>query len=171
MIIQRLTFTIKDAKGQVADVVLYFPAAVDVIHLFQVGVDFALLLMPLTTGQITQMTYSNTLDTDLTDPAEDISDVEEKAKIWFQSAYPDRSYVQTIPAIDENRTYPVLKKEMLDLTDPTVAAWITAMIDGVFLEGPDLSIHPSDSRGNDIAEMFDTEIIYRRRKQKRKRLF
>lgn len=143
-------FVIEDEKGDKSTVSIPFSAIGDWTEIPEIVGDIAALIAPLITGGIVAAGMNLEIDVSGVKPASELlSDVQEKARFVFRGV---NGFLKTlhIPTFDEALIAPGTAN--VDLTDADVAAFVTAMEDGVTLST--LAVHqPADQRGDDLVEL------------------
>ncbi len=140
-------FVIVDAKGDKSTITIPFASIADWTEIPELIGDLGALIEPLINGGIVTMGINLEIATGALNaiPAA-ISDVQEKARFVFAG---EHGFLKSlhIPTFLETLFNP--GSADVDLTDADVAAFVTAMEDGVTLST--LAVHePSDSRGDDL---------------------
>jgi hypothetical protein len=153
-------FVVEDAKGDKSTVEIPIPSTVALAGLAPAVVGMADLISDMMTGQI--LRAGVTLDVDISSLglpaiAGALSDVQEKAAFIFRTV---GGYLKrvTLPTIDEG-IFAAGSREV-DLTNASVAAFVTAMEDGYLAGGED--IDPCDYRGDDIDALTDAREAWGR---------
>lgn len=162
MAIYKLSITIVDAKGKPSRTTLYNPdtnsigTPIDIVALINAGVAMTEIIAKLAKGGVSGASLCVDLGSQIGSaqfvPDAD-SDVEEGALFNFRtlSNFFTRS---RIPTFDEAKLVP--GTDDVDLTDPDVAAYTSAMLTGVSVndsEGNPITVNFSDSRGDDVNVM------------------
>jgi hypothetical protein len=143
-------FVISDAKGDKSTVTIPFAAIADWTEIPELIGDLGALIEPLINGGIVAMGINLEIDTGALNAIPNaIADVQEKARFVFAG---ENGFLKSlhIPTFLETLFTP--NSADVDLTDTDVAAFVTAMEDGVTLST--LAVHePSDSRGDDLVSL------------------
>ncbi len=165
-----ITYTIADAKGKQSTVTIRIPAGIPeaVAHEFASQMEF--LIEDMITGAIRRIAVAKVYKKSDTQPLP-IADIEEIASFSMVTTNWNFSRL-SIPTIKEEIFAPPSKGiEMVDESNPAVAAFITAMIDGIWSDIGDLTVHPCDVRGDDLSEFDYGKSDFRPRKKKKIKLF
>lgn len=161
-----LAVDVWDENGLISHVHVEFPDAMSFAQVEEAGGVFTDLVKTLTIGGVGPYTvmyrgYSPTGQ----QYKSSYSDNQEKALFLFRTEG-EFACKRYIPAIDESKMIP--NTGMLDLTDADVAAFLSAMTDGVVLS--DLSVAtPVDYRGKRLAKVVLGEEVFTVKPTKRKR--
>lgn len=144
--------TLSDAKGDQSVMSIPLPDATDVADAQRYGEEITLLLAPLVNGALRDARLSVPINYVPYDPVASIADVQEKARFSFRTTNDFLKSI-SIPTFVEGFFVPGTKE--VDTTDPDVAAFTTAIIDGINIDPgvTDTIIQPCDVRGKDITEL------------------
>lgn len=157
-----ITFNFRDQKNKKSRAVIRIPSTVTITNAQNFATDAAQLLANASTGQITgaEVTFSLDLSTGLL-PAivSTFASVTEKALFSFRSAVGGLFKRMLIPTLDETDAVSA-GTDLVDLTDPEIAAFIAATEDGVTITTGALVVQPKDKYGNDLVSTSVAREIF-----------
>lgn len=144
--------TISDAKGEQSVVSIPLPTATSITDASLFAEQVIPLIEPLVNGALRDARLSVPIPYTPWIATASISDVQEKARFAFRTVN-DFLKLISIPSVVESIFSPGTKN--VDTTDTDVAAFVTAMVDGIDLTGVGGSgvIQPCDVRGEDLTEL------------------
>jgi len=143
-------FTIRDGKDDKSVIEIPFPDATLVTDLPLLVSAFGQLIDPMLNGGLAGAGFRVDVDVPSFSPlAGTLADVQEKAVFAFRTA---NNFLKRLGLPTFNETLFVPGTKEVDATDTDVAAFITAMEDGVNIAGAGGSgvVQPCDTRGEDI---------------------
>lgn len=148
---------IRDAKGDTSTVTIPIPTSTSLADAALFAAAIADLIDPLVSGGIVGAGFSVGVDlTTVTTVPAAISDVQEKAMFVFRTI---NGFLKRLhlPTFEEGKFVP--NSVNVDQSDPDVAAFITAMTEGIDLTSAGGSgvVAPVDTRGEDL-ELLETAI-------------
>lgn len=144
--------TITDVKGDKSTVTIPLPdgTALSDVQLF--ATQLAALVQPLVQGQLVSLTFTVPVNWTPWPIIDAAADVQEKARFAFRTA---SGFLKSlsIPTVVESIF--ATGSGDVDTSDPDVAAFVTAMEDGIDLTGVGGSgtIEPSDLRNDDLVSL------------------
>lgn len=144
---------IRDAKGDTSSVTIPIPTETSLADAAIFAKEIAELIDPLVAGGIVGAGFSVGVDlSGLVQIPAAISDVQEKAMFAFRTA---NNFLKRLhlPSFEEGKFTP--NSVQVDQTDADVAAFITALTDGIDLTGAGGSgvVAPVDTRGEDLVSL------------------
>lgn len=141
-----ILYSIQDAKGQTSTMEINIPTATTLANATTFAQAMAGLLNAVTTGAITRIgvVLSVALPGGIRTGALTNSDVEEGARFQFRTALGNLTATR-VPTFLE--TLIASNSRAVDLEDTDVAAFVTAMEDGIG------GVTPTDKRGEDVAAL------------------
>lgn len=141
-------YTVADEQGALATIDIEFPVDTPLDDLPLLLQAFSDLIEPLVYGGLQQAGFL--VPVDITWPAASVnSDIQEKAEFTFTTELGNTKTLN-LPTILEG--YFRTGSKYIDQTDPDIAAFVTAIEDGIDLSGAGGSgtVQPCDQRGEDI---------------------
>jgi hypothetical protein len=150
-----ITYSLIDYKGEKSSTRVKCPTGLDLADLGLFAIELGKLMIPLINGNFAGISYTINLDlADLGSQGEITSgaDVEEGARFSFDTAEGLMTTLR-IPTFDEALIDGNTRN--VDTADTDVAAFITAMTDGIDLVGVGGSgtVQPSNVHGSDISAL------------------
>lgn len=148
----KLVAEIEDRSGDKGSTSLWMPDAATLANITTFAVAWATALNDIITGKILGVWLFKQLSTvTITDNTlQDAADVEHVAKFKFRTVN-GIDLICNIPAVDED-VIAAYSSDELDLADPQVAAFTTAMTDGISVTGG--TIQPCDVGEGNIAQVI-----------------
>jgi hypothetical protein len=142
-------YTLQDAKGDKSTVIVPIPDGTDFDDIIEFVQEMADLLDPLTNGTLVDAGFTMSVAFTPWAVASAIADVQEKARFVFRTV---GGFVKSLslPTILEDIFLAGSKD--VDTSDPDVAAFVTAMVDGLTLTSTN-TIEPVDSRDEDLTDL------------------
>jgi len=155
----QLNYTIQDAKGASSRLTLNFNEDLTVAQVQDLSDQIIALLDPLVTGGIMNAgaVLQLTIPAGVNIPAP-ASDVEEGARFIFNSVGGFKTAVR-IPTFDETKIS--ANSNAVNLVDTDVAAFVTAMVDGLTVTPPGTATG-QDYRGVDITSISSARESFQR---------
>lgn len=144
-----LVFTVEDAKGAKSSFTIQIPSGIEPYPATLFAVHIAAIVEQLITGGLVDVRFTTPVSVPLWSPSMIIGDVQEKARFVFRTASGFHKSLSLPTALE---AIFVPGSRTVDLANPSVAAFIAAMIDGVEVQPGDL-VEPCDARGDDITEL------------------
>lgn len=145
-----IIYTIADAKGSTSTTEVNLPAATDFADVVEFAADMAVLINDLIQGVIRRIGVAFTVDlpVSLRDTPVSGSDVEEGARFQFIT---DGGFFTSLrlPTFDESNI--AAGGRSVDTADTAVAAFVTAMEDGIDVSGT--VVEPCDKREEDVLSL------------------
>lgn len=141
-------YRIADAKNDTSTIMIPLPDSVAITDLTQYVQDIAAILQPLINGTLLEAGFAVGVNVAPWSLAAGISDVQEKARFVFRTAGGFLKAI-SLPAVVESIFRPGSRE--VDTTDPNVAAFVTAMVDGITVNSN--TIEPVDRRGEDLTNL------------------
>jgi len=164
-------YTIEDAKGQQSTITIRVPEGIDHASVWMFAEAMRALITDLITGKLLSTTVGLTEPNMDAQAAASTSDVEEKAYFSFHTTN-NQFMGLSIPTVDESIFTPMGKGwDIVDESNPAVAAFITAMVDGIWSDAGNIMVQPCDSRSYDLSEFYYGKAIWKPRKKKKIKLF
>ena len=151
-----LIFSIVDEKGATSTTEIRLPVTTAWADVLGMAAALPPLIDALISGAITRVgiVFDFTLTGGVKLAALAGSDVEEGARFQFRTENNFFTHLR-IPTFLESLI--VAGTREVDLTDSDVAAFVTAMEDGIDLAGAAPIVEPSDSRGEDIVALVSAQ--------------
>lgn len=154
----RIDFT--DSKGKSSFTKVRVPNGFSISDYLEFAEAISQLMTNMSVAQVTSASVSVALDLSgatIRAVATNVADVAQKAFFQFSSALAGFRKRMRIPTLDETKV-PV-GTSSIDQADVDVAAFITAMEDGIVTTGG--TIDPVDARGNDLVSVSIAEEVFR----------
>ena len=156
-------FVVADADGTTSTITIPVPATVNLLNIPEIVADLGAMIVPMLYGDIISagMRVEVSVSGFASGIAGTLADVAEKAKFVFRGV---NGFLKSLslPAVSEdiiNTTGDV------DLTDPNVAAFVTAMEDGWLLDDATTLVQPCDIRGDDLVTLVSAEEAFGRNRR------
>lgn len=150
-----VNYTIRDAKGELSTVTVHIPSTTTAVNAVAFARTLAPLVGTMVDGSLVRVTVAfNIAPSGLGFPALPgaVSDVQEKAYFAYRGV---NGFLKslTIPTIKE--TLFAAGSKLLDLANPAVSAFNSAMTGGLDVsgEGGTGTITPTDYRGDDLVDI------------------
>lgn len=144
-----IAFTISDAKGDQSTFSIPIPNATDPTDMIEFAQEAAQLLEPLINGTLRDVHIVMPVNFTPWSVPSALSDLQEKARFVFRTVGGFVKHL-SLPAVVESIFSPGSKN--VDLSNPDVAAFVTAMTDGITLTSTN-TVEPVDVRNEDITEL------------------
>lgn len=148
------TYSIVDAKGARSTTSVNFRDEDDYERVVDAAGDMAVLINDLISGQIVGISLTRTVDVPGAVRSAPVtnSDVEEGARFQFRTTNGFDTSLR-LPTFLESKI--ATNSKAVNLTDTQVAAFITAMTEGIVTNvgGTNVTLDPTDSRGEDIVSL------------------
>lgn len=148
-----IIFTTLDDKGKSSNQSIKIPSSHTLAEAAEFAQEMALIIDPITVGQITAANISLPVDISglgLTPAPGVTSDVEEKGTFQY-STFGGYKTVTRIGCLSDLKV--VSGSDSIDLTDADVIAFNNAMIAGLDLPVAAITVYPCDSREDDITTL------------------
>lgn len=147
-----IQLAIGDAKGDVSTVTIPIPSSTSMNDAYLFAQEIAKLVEPLVNGTLRSLRVNFEVPFTPWAVASSIADIQEKARFSFRTV---GNFLKSIslPTILESIFTP--GSAQVDTSDADVAAFVTAMTDGIDLTGVGGSgtIEPSDARDADLTSL------------------
>ena len=142
-------YRIADAKNDTSTVMIPLPSTVAITDLNDYVTDLAAIIQPLVNGTLLEAGFAVGVSVVPWPIAAGISDVQEKARYVFRTA---GGWLKSlsIPTVLESIFSPGSRE--VDTSDPDVAAFVTAMVDGITVASTN-NIEASDRREDDLTNL------------------
>lgn len=157
-----IRFDIQDQKGKKSFTKVRVPTGYELSHYGEFALGMAQLIANMSTGQITRVSFCVGLDLSgatIKAVASGLSDIAQKILIGFSTAVSGFRTKLKLPAISEVKI--VAGSDSWNLADPDVAAFITAMENGIVVTGG--TVQPTDMRQNDIVSTDYARELFRKK--------
>lgn len=144
-----IRFSFVDNKGKTSFTKINVPNGFSIANYIEFGQGMAQLLTNISEGQITGASATFNMDLSgagLKSVASGLADAGQKAFFIFRSAVTGFTKRMFVPTLSELKV--VAGSDDIDQADLDVAAFITAMEDGIVVTGGTIS--PTDSRAQDL---------------------
>lgn len=156
-----INFSVVDAKGKTSRIPIHVPTGFTILQYVEAANAFGQLLTDLLEGSITEISVSIPVSLSgatLKAAATSIADLAKKALFLISSSVSGLGSKINLPTYRE--AYTVTGSDVVDLSDPDVAAFVTILEDGVNVAGT--PVLPCDLRGNDLVQVNSGREIFRR---------
>lgn len=155
-------FDIVDAKNKASFTKVRIPTGFTISQYSEFVLAMGQLLANINNGKITRASFCVGLDISgatIKAVASGLSDIAQKAFFGFSTAVAGLRTRLKIPAVSETKV--VVGSDVLDQSDPDVAAFISAMENGIVVTAGTIS--PSDDRENDITTTDFARELFRKK--------
>lgn len=155
-------FSFVDAKGKTSFTKVNVPTGFTIANYIEFGQDFAQLLTNISEGQITGASATFALSLSglgLKTVVSGVADAGQKAFFIFRSAVTGFTKRLFVPTLSELKV--TAGSDDIDQADVDVAAFITAMEDGIVVTGGTIS--PVDSRAQDLVAVSSAKENFLKR--------
>jgi hypothetical protein len=157
-----IRFDFVDDKGKTSFTKVYVPNGFTIAQYVEFAQGFAQLLANASQAVVTRasVVFSMSLaGATIKATANFVSDIAQKAFFQFRTAVGGFFARMKIPAVKE--TLVNVGSDSIDVDDLNVAAFITAMENGIVSSG--VTIQPVDDRGNDIVDTTIAREVFRKK--------
>lgn len=157
-----MRFDFIDAKGKTSFTKVRVPLGFVIADYVEFGQGMAQFLANISTGKITQTSFCVGMDlsgSTIKAVASGLSDIAQKALLGFSTIVAGFRTKLKLPAISEAKV--VVGSDTLDLADPDVAAFVSAMEVGIVVTGG--TIQPTDIRLNDVSVLDYAREFFRKK--------
>jgi len=144
-----IVFTVSDAKGDQATFSIPIPDGTAYADIVEFAQEMAELLNPLINAALRDLHITIPIPFTPWTAAASISDIQEKARFAFRTVNGFLKHV-SLPAAVESIFSPGSRN--VDLANTDVAAFVTAMVDGITLSSTN-DVEPCDVRDEDLTEL------------------
>ena len=155
-------FDFVDNKGKPSFTKVRVPLGFTISQYIEFGQGMAQLMANISTGQITRASFCAGLDLSgatIKGTPSGLSDIAQKGLFGFSTSVAGFRTKMKIPAISETKV--VAGSDTIDQADVDVAAFITAMENGIVVTGGTIS--PTDQRENDIVSTDYSRELFRKK--------
>ena len=157
----KLIYTVEDYKGKQATCVVHLPADLTIIDYVEFAEEMGDLIDALITGSIVNVGIAFTVDFagfgwDSTPSA--VADVEEKGYFQFRT---DGAFFTGIKLPTWSDFAVLAGSDLIDQADSDVAAFVTAMEDGITLPIATTLVTPTDSREDEVDGLVFAREVFR----------
>lgn len=143
-----VVFTVSDAKGDQSTFSVPIPTGTALADVAGFAQALAALIQPMCNGALRDLHFSIPVTFTPWSAAASISDIQEKARFAFRTANGFLKHLSLPCALES--IFAAGSRDV-DIADTDVAAFITAMTDGITVNTHD--IEPCDVRGEDLTEL------------------
>lgn len=143
-----VVFTISDAKGDQSTFSIPIPSSVLIDDIADFAQALADLIEPLCNGALRDLHFTIPVPFTPWAAAASISDIQEKARFAFRTVNGFLKHVSIPTAVES--IFAAGSRDV-DLADTDVAAFVTAMVDGITVNTHD--VEPCDVRDEDLTEL------------------
>lgn len=143
-----ITLSISDAKGDQSLVTIPVSSSETVVNVIDFAEAIIPLIQPLVTGALRAAEVSIPVAFTPWPAVASVADVQEKARFAFRTANGFLKHL-SLPTFLESLFTPGSRD--VDLADTNVAAFVTAMVDGLSVNAT--TVEPTDTRDEDITEL------------------
>lgn len=143
-----VVFTVSDAKGDQSTFSVPVPTGTAITDLAGFAQALAALIEPLCNGALRDLHFSIPVSFTPWSAAASISDIQEKARFAFRTVNGFLKHVSLPTAVES--VFAAGSRDV-DIANTDVAAFITAMTDGITVNAHD--VEPCDVRGEDLTEL------------------
>lgn len=154
-------FDFVDAKGKTSFTKINVPNGFSIAQYTEGVQAFAQLLANISTAQMTRASFVVSLDLSsatIKAVASGLSDIAQKALVGFSTVVARLRTKVKLPALSETKVN--VGSDTLNQADPDVAAFLSAMENGIVVTGGTIS--PTDLRENDIATTDYARELFRK---------
>lgn len=144
-----VVYTVSDAKGDQSTFSIPVPDGTSLTDLLDFAQDMTALLQPLINGALRDVHFVIPVSFVSWPAASSLSDIQEKARFAFRTVNGFLKHL-SLPAVVESIFAPGSRS--VDLSDTDVAAFVTAMVDGITAASTNV-IEPCDVRDEDLTEL------------------
>jgi len=155
-------FDLQDDKGKTSFTKVRVPTGFSISQYGEFAQGMAQLIADLSQCKVTRASFCVGLDlsgASIKPAATAFSDIAQKILVGFSTVLAGFRTKMKIPALDENKV--VAGSDALDLADPDVAGFLSAMENGIVTTGG--TIQPTDMRLNDISGTDYARELFRKK--------
>lgn len=143
-----VVFTVSDAKGDQSTFSVPIPSTVAIADIADFANGLAALIEPLCNGALRDLHFAIPVTFTPWAAAASISDIQEKARFAFRTT---NSFLKHLSIPTAVESIFAAGSRDVDLANTDVAAFVTAMVDGITINTHD--VEPCDVRGEDLTEL------------------